>query len=137
MTTRFIHINQDWNAEPNDPEPMVSLVDGVLFLEFYANPWAYEGYAEGEKLRLEFSGCKRYRLGRVNDEGWYRGQCRFSTLAPKWGEFYELQGDRLLEKCPSDWIDVGPAHGPRHFLFYFRDEEFECEADSFEMKRRE
>jgi hypothetical protein len=30
-------------------------------------------------------------LGRTNDEGWYLGQCRFSKVAPTWGEFYHVQ----------------------------------------------
>ena len=136
MTTCFVHLNKDWNAEPNAPEPMVSVSGDKLVVEFLVNPWAYEGFEEGDKARLEFSGCKRYRIGNINDYGWYRGQCRFSKLVREWGEFYEVQGDSLFEQCPDDWEDVGLGEGLKHFLFYFRDNEFECQADAFVLNRK-
>jgi hypothetical protein len=36
----------------------------------------------------------------------------------------------MLDDCPANWsyIAAAPAHRTRHFLFYFRDEEFECDA---------
>ncbi len=64
-------------------------------------------------------------------EGWYRGQCRFSGIAPEWGEFYEVEGDLLLAQEPNDWkagLAKEPRQGSRHFLFYMRDETFECDA---------
>ena len=45
-------------------------------------------------------------IGPTGDEGWFRGQCRFSKLAPAWGEFYEIQGDLLLDKLDDEWIEV-------------------------------
>jgi hypothetical protein len=84
---------------------------------------------------LRFLSCERYRLGPTNDEGWYRGQCRFSKVAPRWGEFYEVSGDLRLQECPDGWVTVGPAHRTlRHFLFYFRDETFECDAAEWAFK---
>ena len=81
----------------------------------------------------------------TNDEGWYRGQCRFSRLAPAWGEFYEVRGDLLLDFVPDPeefrshgvqleprplrWVTIGePGVTSRHFLFYLRDQTFECDA---------
>jgi hypothetical protein len=74
-------------------------------------------------------------LGATNDEGWYRGQCRFSRLAPSWGEFYEVAGDLLLSKCPNDWryVSQEPGRALRHFLFYLRDETFECDARAYAL----
>ena len=63
------------------------------------------------------------------------GQCRYSHIAPEWGEFYEVTGDLQMEKCPNDWIDVGPPQKRnRHFLFYFRDETFECDAMDWKLE---
>jgi len=74
-------------------------------------------------------------LGSTNDEGWLKGQCRFSKLAPGWGEFYEIIGNTLIEECPKDWIEVGSSGSAlRHFLFYLRDEQFEAEAESCSFK---
>lgn len=136
-STEFVHLNKDWNAEPNAPHPKVTVADGRIILEFFANPWAYAGFQEEDVLALEFLGCSRYRLGGTNDEGWFMGQCRFSKLAPKWGEFYEIKGDLRLDECIHKWTEVNLGEGKRHFLFYFRDETFECDADGFELKRRE
>lgn len=133
VATEFIRLNSDWNAEPNAPEPRVSLAEDLLTLEFYPNAFAYTGFRVNETVALKFIGCRRYHLAGTNDEGFYMGQCRFSKLAPAWGEFYEIKGDLLLDKCASKWIDVNLGKGTRHFLFYFRDEAFECDADDFEF----
>jgi hypothetical protein len=58
------------------------------------------------------------------------GQCRFSKLAPGWGEFYLVEGDAELLDAPKDWQSVSPKQdSAKHYLFYFRDETFECSAD--------
>ena len=71
-------------------------------------------------------------IGPTGDEGWFRGQCRFSKLATAWGEFYEIQGDLLLDKLDDEWIEVPSSNASEdhHYLFYFRDETFECDAAS-------
>lgn len=75
-----------------------------------------------------------WRLGPANDEGWDMGQCRYSKIAPRWGEFYELLGDDDLQPQPSDWIML-PGVGNRHFLFYLRDHTFECMAGEWKFGR--
>jgi hypothetical protein len=132
--TSFIKLNVDWNAEPNAPMPQVTVWDGDIVLSFFMNSFRYHQFSEGDIGQIRFRNCWRYRLGRVNDEGWYRGQCRFSRLAPAWGEFYEVGGDLLLDQCPPDWKEVlGKDDAQKHFLFYFRDEEFECDAESWSL----
>ena len=59
------------------------------------------------------------------------GQCRFSKLAPKWGEFYEIRGDKLDHLIPETWNKTGLPDGLK-YLFYLRDSTFECQANSFE-----
>lgn len=136
MVTEFRKLNHDWNAEPNAPEPSVQ-VDGCdVVLEFFTNSFLFPRFSEGQRLRLRFTNANRYRLGPTNDEGWYRGQCRFSEEAPAWGEFYEVTGDLKLERSPHDWHRVGDARpAGRSFLFYFRDETFECEADDWVLEQ--
>ncbi len=146
MTTTFRILNVGWNAEPNGgEEPRVTFNGDDLVLTFVLNPYLYPAFAEGQEGRLVFPKCWRYRLGPTNDEGWYRGQCRFTGLAPGWGEFYEVSGDLLLERAVVDWKGesrklvwkVGPAAPPtqsRHFLFYMRDETFECDAGDWRFE---
>ena len=135
MTTVFRKLNEGWNAEPNAPDLKVKLEGQTLELRFLLNPWQFPDYAEGQYGRVVFTGVTCCRLGSTNDEGWYRGQCRFSRLAPAWGEFYEVGGDLLLEKSPNDWIQVvGSDSGHNnHYLFYFRDQTFECDADEWQF----
>lgn len=129
MKTSFLQLNQDWNAEPNAPSPVVEILGADVILSFYVNAFRFPEFEEDEIAILRFVCCERYRLGSTNDEGWYRGQCRFSRIAPAWGEFYLVQGDRALLNSPQDWITVSRfSDSGQHFLFYFRDNTFECIA---------
>ena len=132
MSIEFIHLNKDWNAEPNAPEESIEVSKSKLVLEFYVNPWAHEGFEEEQKIKLIFKSPSKYRHGETNDEGWYRGQCRFKKLAPKWGEFYQIKGtdDQIQEV--NDWITLSNEKELNHYLFYFRDRTFECYAKSYE-----
>ena len=136
MATRFTKLNTDWNAEPNAPDPRVTVDGSDVLLHFKANPYQFPRFAEGQVLRLHFKGATRYRLGGTNDEGWYRGQCRFSGRAPAWGDFYEVGGDLRLDECPEDWVAVAASSSVdlRHFLFYLRDETFECTAVDWQLE---
>jgi hypothetical protein len=131
----FLHLNDTWNAEPNDPAPEVLVGGSEVTLRFWLNPWEYEA-TPGERGLLTFRGCSEWRLGSTNDEGWYGGQCRYSGIAPEWGEFYEIVGTDTLAHAPDDWRDTEQAEaGGRHFLFYLRDETFECFADEWAFSR--
>jgi len=134
VNTRFVKLNDGWNAEPNSPRPAVSRSGDDLILTFLLNPYQFKQFSQGDGGKLVFRNCWRYRLGGTNDEGWYRGQCRFSGVAPAWGEFYEVQGDLKLESSLNDWVVLGPEpQAPaKHFLFYLRDETFECDAEAVE-----
>jgi len=123
-----------WSAEGNAPEPEVQVLGTDLRLRFVVD-YIFEGPNVRKEFRaLRFFACHKYRLGSTNDEGWYRRQCRFSRLAPKWGEFYEIDGDQALQDEPKDWVSVGErATDARHFLFHFRDNTFECIARSWDF----
>ena len=138
MTT-FEKLNHGWNAEPNGPMPEVTVDGSTLRLEFTANGYQFPDYGETERLSLIFSGTRRYRLGPTNDEGWLLGQCRFSRLAPGWGEFYQVRGDLKLDGIPDEWqvLPEPASDAARHYLFYFRDDTFECTAMSWELVRGE
>jgi hypothetical protein len=135
--TDFEQLNEGWNAEPNAPRPSVTVNSDEVVLEFTANSLVYPAFAHGERLRLRFRGVARYRLGPTNDEGWYRGQCRFSDLAPSWGEFFKVTGDVKLDRAPDDWCFVSRAlpNPCQLYLFYMRDETFECLAASWTIER--
>ncbi|BDG03536.1 hypothetical protein [Anaeromyxobacter oryzae] len=135
MATSFQKLNDGWNADPNAPAESVHVRGDTVFLEFYLNAFVFKAFAEGDRARLTFTRCSRYRLGSTNDEGWYRGQCRVSKLAPAWGELYEVTGD-LLDQQVSDWVAVPPAAPGerRRFLFYLRDSTFEVDAQDWKFE---
>ena len=135
MKTTFQKLNEGWNADPNVPIPSVEVRGEDILLKFSVNPWQFPEFREDEIAVLRFVGCLRYRLGPTNDEGWYLGQCRFSKLAPNWGEFYLVNGDAGLLDAPEDWLTLqSKGKSGRHFLFYFRDDTFECVAEKCEIE---
>ena len=134
MDTQFIKLNDGWNAEPNAPEPQIETTGSTLKLIFFRNWMMFPDVEEDSKMSLVFQNCHKYRLGRTNDEDWYRGQCRFSKIAPEWGEFYEVRGDLLDDQLNAcDWKNLSTQGSTTRFLFYFRDETFECDAESFRI----
>jgi hypothetical protein len=135
METTFTQLNDGWNAEPNGPEPKAEWQGDNLILRFYMNPYQFPEYQEGDIGEIVFRDCSRYRLGTLNDEGWYRGQSRWAGVQHAWGEFYQVVGDLRLSGVPDDWKTRDPNVGNRdHFIFYFRDEDFECDARAWELK---
>lgn len=144
MATNFRKLNLDWNADPNSPDPQVRVEGNDVVLTFEVNAYVYPQFNEGDLAELRFSNCCTYRLGGTNDEGWFRGQCRFSGIAPSWGEFYEVFGDLKLDISPPNWEGRRRAiqwmyngevrTGLRHFLFYMKDQTFECDAESWSFQ---
>ena len=134
----FLKLNQGWNAEPNAPAPVVSVDGNDVILRFYLNAFRYPDFSEEEFGYLRFVTCERYRLGSTNDEGWYRGQCRFGKLAPEWGEFYQISGNFSGVAEATDWhlLSTTLSSKLRHFLFYFRDNTFECLAVECVVEQR-
>lgn len=131
----FERLNNNWNAEPNAPSEEVMVRGATVSLTFVLNPWRYEA-TEGEKGILTFEQCSLWRLGATNDEGWHLGLCRYSRVAPAFGEFYELLGDDDQRFAATDWHELEPlAARKRHFLFYLKDNTFECFATDWRFER--
>jgi hypothetical protein len=123
----FAQQNLNWNADPNVPNPIAHVEGADVLLKFFLNSSIYDAFSEGDAGVLRFRDVERYRLGGTNDEGWYLGQCRFSAVAPAWGEFYKITGNDALLQQPTDWKRISQyQQHAQHFLFYFRDETFEC-----------
>lgn len=137
MSTTFIQLNEGWNAEPNAPDPRVEWLGNDLRLTFLMNALKFPQYDEDDVGEIIFSDCVRYKLGTLNDEGWYRGQGHFRDVQHEWGEFFEVHGDLRLEQVPGGWqVRDAAATETMHFLFYFRDNDFECDARSWSLRIR-
>ncbi len=84
--------------------PRSGLLGKLFLLTFYLNPYVFPRFKLGDCGELTFPGCWRYRLGETNDEGWWRKQCRFSSIAPEWGEFNEVTGDLRLDRITGPML---------------------------------
>lgn len=135
---KYKQLNMDWGAEPNAPDPQIDhdSSDGNLRLTFYLNP--YNDVEEEVRAEIKFFKCYMYRLGLTNDEGFYKGQCRFSKSGIRWGEFYQLEETDWKRTFPSDKVILQEhlmnEEGLKHYLFYFRDNTFECIAKEYQYK---
>jgi hypothetical protein len=106
VATTFTKLNDGWNAEPNAPDAAVVVEGADVLLYFDLNPFQFPQFEEGQRAHLRFVDSWRYRLGSTNDEGWFRGQCRFSGLAPAWAEFY-LRDDTFECDARAFRLDLG------------------------------
>ncbi len=132
---QFEQLNIGWNAEPNAPELSISVEGTDVVIMFYLNAFAYEGYSEGDKAKITFHNCYIYRNGAPNDEGFYiYNQSRYKQYGVKWGEFYLVHNSDWQENFPNP-IKVGISdEALQHYLFYFKDETFECVASSYSIE---
>ena len=136
--TRFYQLNHGWNADPNMPIPWADPDCDDLVLGFHLNSFIYETFELWDKGHIRFHSCPRYRFSDVNDEGWYRGQCRFSKIAPNWDEFYEVKGDFMEDEVHAVWNFQASSLGPqRNFIFYLGDSAFECSAHDWSFDQRD
>lgn len=131
----FEQLNIGWNAEPNAPELNISVNGTDVVIEFYLNTFEYEGFSEEDKAKITFHNCYQYRDGEPNDEGFYcYNQSRYKKYGVKWGEFYLVHCSDWRENFP-DSIKIGEEReNLQHYLFYFKDETFECVASSYEIE---
>lgn len=132
---KYKKLNNNWNADPNAPEPEIYVKDGDLQVFFYLNYHIYDHIKEGQRGDLIFTDCYMYRVGSPNDHGFYLGQFRYGRDDIEWGEFYELFESDWQINFPDDKVILKESlrndKGLRHFLFFFRDEGFECIAKNF------
>lgn len=130
---KFTQLNSGWNAEPNAPDLQVEQDGTSLVARFRPNPFLYPEYERVSLIIVRLEDCERYRITSVNDHRWHGGQCRFSGLAPTWGEFYEISGDTHDDLDATPWTAT-KGLGIRHFHFYFRDEALEVKASGWSMR---
>lgn len=125
-------INKEWNADPNVPNPQIDIFECNLLLSFNMNSYQYNKYNDGDIGFIVFKDVMKYRLGSPNDEGFYRGQFRYDKSQIKWGEFYKIEDSKYNVNFPHDPIIINKhligKDNLIHYLFFFRDNTFECIA---------
>lgn len=133
---KHIKLNKNWNAEPNAPEPKISTIENGLELSFLLNPFVYEHIDEGEIGSLVFHNVYAYRLDAINEEGYFSGQFRFKNDHLPWGAFYELLNSKWDSNFHDNKIILNKSidkKNIRHFIFFLRDNAFECLATDYQF----
>lgn len=131
---KYKKLNNNWNAEPNAPDAKIEKGSSWIELSFQLNPFLFDYIDENDSGFLEFMNVYKYRIGSPNDEGYYTGDFRYINEELPWGEFYELFDSGWETNFPRDAeveneeLDKTQL---RHFIFFFRDETFECLASDY------
>jgi len=130
----FIQLSNNWNAHPVSPEVNLQIVGENLIMEIYLNHYMFDSFVEGDKACITFENSYKYSLNSCNDEGYYYGQYRINWKQLEWGEFYEIISG-LDRKLPKPIVQLSDdSDNKRHFLFFFKDETFECLADNYKVE---
>lgn len=129
-------LNIDWGAEPNAPQPKLSVDGNRISIKFLLNPFNYDTIEDDEKGELTFINCHKYSFNNCNDEGYYRGQYRYKSSQLPWGEFYELQTNWKKDLYPDSIIlnEVIDENDLKHYIFFLRDNILECIAEGCEFR---
>lgn len=130
----YKQLNNGWNADPNAPEPKISIHGSSITLEFYLNYFLFDNFKEGDKGQLTFLNCFKYAINTLNDEGYYKGNYRYKYTDLPWGEFYQINS--APEDFPKDAVILNfneNVSNLKHYLFFFKDDTFECLAEGFEL----
>jgi hypothetical protein len=130
----YIQITTEWNADPVSPEIELN-VDGTdLIMDIFLNHYVFDNFKKGDKAKIRFKNCAKYSLNTCNDEGYYYGQYRTNPNELPWGEFYEIKSG-LDRNMPNPIVHITKdSSGKKHFIFFFKDETFECLALEYELK---
>jgi hypothetical protein len=130
----FIKISDNWNANPVSPEVNIKMIGNNLVMQFFLNHRVFANFTEGDKAKITFENCSAYSLNTCNDEGYYYGQYRITPNELPWGEFYEIKSG-LNRNFPEPVSVINNnSNTNRHFIFFFKDETFECLADDYKIE---
>jgi hypothetical protein len=132
----YLRLSIDWNADPNAPEVEIFVSEDTVKLIFFLNYFQFENFIEGDKAVITFYNCHKYSFNNMNDEGYYNGKYRYSNHELPWGEFYQIHTD-WREDFPRESIILKPLptiQNQQHYIFFFRDNTFECVAESYSIK---
>ncbi|PHR46508.1 MAG: hypothetical protein COA32_10210 [Fluviicola sp.] len=130
----YIKITTDWNADPVSPEIQLKVVVDDLVVEMLVNHFQFDEFIEGDKVKITFKNCSIYSLNTCNDKGYFFGQYRINPNELPWGEFYEIRSG-LDKSLPDPVVQLNNKQNVnRHYIFFFKDETFECLATNYKLE---
>ncbi|MBL7869463.1 MAG: hypothetical protein JNM71_15715 [Flavobacterium lindanitolerans] len=138
-TPIFKKLNNDFDADPNAPDPKISLLGNHVVLSFSLNSFLWDNVSEGETGTLTFLNCLQYRLGKPDSDSYHR--YRYYQSDVEYFDFYLVENSTWIKDFPID----KKIHNSsilnefrsklKHFVFFFRDNTFECVATGYSFGR--
>ncbi|WP_421813555.1 hypothetical protein [Flagellimonas sp.] len=135
----YIKLNLDFDAEPNAPGPEILINDSTLILKFLLNPFLWENVKDDEQAELHFIDTLKYRLGGPGSDN-FKDFRYYDKDIDNYG-FYQINDSNWMRDFPSDEKVVSKVgyssfkSNYKHYVFFFRDNTFECVAEGFKFVR--
>ncbi|WP_430401760.1 hypothetical protein [Fluviicola sp.] len=134
---KYIKLNKNWNADSGNSEPVVSVDQNTVELNFYLNPNLFPHIDEGDKGIIRFNDVHAYKLELITQEEYESGKFRFKNEELPWGKFYELPGSNWRNDFPEDKVVVNESLKStklKHFIFFLPTCIFECIAAEYRFQ---
>ena len=132
-------INKNYESDPNTAKPIIELNEDILKLSFELNYFKFS-FKEKQKGFIKFHGCKAFRSGIPNDEGFYLSQnIIWNSNVIKnidFGSFYEAFN--IPKKYYENFYvlnsnNMGISREElHHYVFFMKEGTFECIANSYQ-----
>nr|WP_299382190.1 hypothetical protein [Allomuricauda sp.] len=134
----YVKLNFDFDAEPNAPSPDISINDSTLILKFLLNPFLWDNVEDDEQAELHFYDVLKYRLGGPGSDNF--SDFRYYDEGIDNYGFYHLKNSYWTKDFPLDEKVVSEEPNSengvfKHYVFFFRDNTFECIAEDFKFVR--
>lgn len=134
---KYVKLNKNWNADSGNSEPIVSVEQNTVELNFYLNSASFPHIDEGDKGIIRFSDVFAYKLEPITQEEYLSGKFRFKNEDLPWGKFYELPSSSWRNDFPTDKVVVNEslkATKLKHFIFFLPTCIFECIAAEYHFQ---
>jgi hypothetical protein len=131
-------LNRNYASDPNVAEPQLVIYGNKVRVRFQLNSFIYavpeESYGE-----VVFTDCMAFRVGKPNDEGYYKYLEHSIWNAEK---FPNIEWDSLYKvtNLPLDYysdfykLEDIEENSLTHFVFFMKEGTFECLATSYEER---
>ena len=88
------------------------------------------------KARVTFLNCHKYSFNTMNDEAYFMGQYRYKNFYLPWGEFYRLNTNWQSDFPNNPIVITSLVNEAKlnHYIFFFKDNTFECVAQDYEVE---
>lgn len=137
---KLTKLNKHYESDPNVSSPKIRVDQKNLILSFELNYFKFP-FKEDQIGEIIFNNCYSYQSGKPNDEGFYLkdnplwNKENFPDI--EWNCFYEVHGvpDSYVQNFKAvDENQNTSLTKLKHYVFFMKEETFECLAESYVEK---